>query len=84
MDFPQLIASTRNYYTHYDQKLEEKALKGDDLINAYHVLQNILEFYLLKEFGFEEGFIHERIRKRIQPIVISNEIKKADKNKSYK
>ncbi|HDR6309383.1 TPA: hypothetical protein QCU60_001196 [Bacillus cereus] len=82
-EFPQIIANTRNYYTHYNQKIEEKALKGADLINAYHILQNILEFYLLKEFGFEEKFIHERIRERIRPIVISNDIKKADKNKNY-
>ncbi len=82
-DFPQVIASTRNYYTHYNQKLEEKALKGADLINAYYILRNILEFYLLKELGFKEEFIHERIRERIRPIVISNDIKKADKNRNY-
>ncbi|MDY8161896.1 HEPN domain-containing protein [Bacillus thuringiensis] len=78
-DFPQIIASTRNYYTHYDQKLEGKALKGDDLINAYQILRNILEFYLLKELGFEEEFIHKRIRERIHPIVTMNTIKKLDK-----
>ncbi|MEK3909615.1 ApeA N-terminal domain 1-containing protein [Oceanobacillus sp. FSL W7-1309] len=83
LDFPKVIADTRNYYTHYDKKLEDRALKGEDLINGFHILRNILEFYLLKEFGFEEEFIHERIRERIKPIIISNDVKKADKNQRY-
>lgn len=83
LDFPKVIADTRNYYTHYDKKLEDRALKGEDLINGFYILRNILEFYLLQEFGFEEEFIHERIRERIKPIIISNDVKKADKNKQY-
>ncbi|MFB4474261.1 HEPN domain-containing protein [Virgibacillus sp. SK37] len=81
IELPQLIAQTRNYYTHYNQKLEEKALKGEDLITAFHILRNILEFYLLKELGFKEDFIHERTRERIKPIMTSNDIRKADKRK---
>lgn len=83
-EFPQIVANTRNYYTHYNQNQEHKALKGEELITAFHILRNILEFYLLKEFGFEEEFIHDRIRERISPIMTSNEIKKADKQKRYK
>ncbi|MDE5415499.1 HEPN domain-containing protein [Alkalihalobacterium chitinilyticum] len=80
-DFPQIVANTRNYYTHYNQNLEHKALKGEELITAFHILRNILEFYLLKELGFEEEFIHERIRERIRPIMTNIEIKKANKRK---
>jgi ApeA N-terminal domain 1 len=83
-DFPQIVAKTRNYYTHYNQNLEHKALKGEELITAFHILRNILEYYLLKEFGFDEEFIHNRIRERISPIITSNEIKKADRRKRYK
>ncbi|WP_338082936.1 HEPN domain-containing protein [Fictibacillus nanhaiensis] len=82
VEFPQLIAQTRNYYTHYNQKLDVKTLKGEDLIIAFHILRNILEFYLLKELGFKEDFIHERTRERIKPIMISNDIRKADKRKN--
>lgn len=78
LDFPQVITRSRNYYTHYNPKLESKALKGPDLVNAFHILQNILEFYLLKELGFQEDFIHERIRKRIEHVRISIEIKEAE------
>lgn len=83
-DFPQIVAKTRNYYTHYNQNLEHKALKGEELITAFHILRNILEYYLFKEFGFDEEFIHNRIRERISPIMTSNEIKKADRRKRYK
>ncbi|MFC0015544.1 MULTISPECIES: HEPN domain-containing protein [Allobacillus] len=84
IEFPQLIAKTRNYYTHYNQKLEDKALKGEDLLTAFHILRNILEFYLLKELGFKENFIHERTRERIKPIITSNDIRNADKRKHEK
>src|SRR5699024_252196 len=82
LEFPQIIATTRNYYTHYNQKLEDRSLKGEKLVTAFHILRNILEFYLLKEFGFEEDFIHERIRERIKPIVNNIEIRKADERKN--
>ncbi len=81
LDFPKIISDTRNYFTHYDQKLEDRILKGDDLINGFHILRNILEFYLLKEFGFDEEFIHERTRERIKPLITSIEIKQADERK---
>lgn len=82
VEFPQLIAKTRNYYTHYNQKLEDKILKGKDLIIAFHILRNILEFYLLRELGFNEDFIHERTRERLEPIINSNDIRKVDKRKN--
>lgn len=77
--FPSLIANTRNYYTHYNPKQKDKVLKGEDLSNAFHMLRNILEFYLLQELGFEEDFIHERISERIQPIANSISLKNADR-----
>ena len=49
---------------------------------AFHILRNILEFYLLKEFGFKEDFIHERIRERIKPILTNIDIKRADERKN--
>lgn len=80
LDFPKIITYTRNYYTHYSLSLENKALKDEDLVNAYYFLKNSLEFYLLKELGFNEDFIHNRIRKRIEPIRIGIETKATNKN----
>ncbi|WP_430787179.1 HEPN domain-containing protein [Virgibacillus flavescens] len=82
VEFPNLISQTRNYYTHYNLEREDKALRGEDLITAFHILRNILEFYLLKELGFKEDFIHERTRERIKPIIISNDIRRDDKRKN--
>ncbi|MGR8013753.1 HEPN domain-containing protein [Bacillus sp. RM3] len=80
LDFPKIITYTRNYYTHYNLSLANKALKDGDLLNAYYFLKNILEFYLLKELGFNEDFIHNHIRKRIEPIRIGIDTKATNKN----
>lgn len=77
--FPLLIADTRNYYTHYNPKQKDKVLKGEELSNAFHILRNILEFYLLQELGFGEDFIHERIRERIRSIANNISLKNADR-----
>lgn len=80
IEFPDVVGDTRNYYTHYNPKKEDKALKGDKLINAYYVLRNILEYYILKELGFQEEFIHERTRERAKQLRISDDIKNTDEN----
>lgn len=80
LDFPQVIATTRNFYTHYNQNSEEKALKGEELVEAYHVLRNILEYYLLRELGFNEEFINKRIGDRSKPLQIRNSIKRSAEN----
>ncbi|MGO3050040.1 hypothetical protein CD110_01705 [Staphylococcus casei] len=77
--FPSLIANTRNYYTHYNPKQKDKVLKDEKLSDAFHILRNILEFYLLQELGFEEDFIHERISERIQSIANNISLKNADR-----
>ncbi|KRF46415.1 hypothetical protein ASG98_17760 [Bacillus sp. Soil531] len=75
-DFPEVIADTRNYYTHYNPRKKEKALKDEKLYSAYTILRNILEYYILKELGFEEKFIHERITERIRPLMTGHQIQK--------
>lgn len=82
LDFPQVIANTRNFYTHYNQTTEKKALKGSDLEDAYRMLRSILEYYLLRELGFNEEFISKRIRDRTQPLEIRNSIRHTEKNKN--
>lgn len=81
LEFPQLIADTRNYYTHYNSKQRDKVLKGEDLVTTFHILRNILEFYLLQELGFEEDFIHERIEERIKPTITKISVRRADREK---
>ncbi|WP_141878139.1 HEPN domain-containing protein [Gramella sp. Hel_I_59] len=45
------VTSSRNYYTHYDQKLEGTAKKGSELFELTRTLRAILTLYILKEIG---------------------------------
>lgn len=51
-----MIARTRNYYIHYDEKIKEKGLVlNDEEITIYNkTLVFILEYYLLLELGFQD------------------------------
>ena len=55
-EFPSVIARTRNYYIHYDEKIKEKGLVlNDEEITIYNkTLVFILEYYLLLELGFQD------------------------------
>jgi len=64
MDFPKVIALTRNYYTHYDEQIKktDKVLDNNELPIYTDILLHILEYYILKELGFTDVDI---IRKKI-------------------
>lgn len=53
-EFPKVIADTRNYYIHYDEKRRQKlVVLVDDQLQIYsRVLLKILDYYVLKELGF--------------------------------
>jgi len=55
--FIEKIVNTRNYLTHYDQSLEEKALEGEELYYAIRQLKTILISFLLREIGFDSNEI---------------------------
>jgi hypothetical protein len=46
------LKTTRNYYTHYNPKLETKAARGAALFLLFIQLQAIIEMSLLRELGF--------------------------------
>lgn len=56
-DFPSVIAHTRHYYTHYDEKIKEKhrVLSEEDLQFYNRSLLQMLEYYILLELGFSEN-----------------------------
>ncbi|MBQ6520144.1 MAG: hypothetical protein IJI14_15630 [Anaerolineaceae bacterium] len=58
-DFPEIIAITRNYYIHYDEnKLKTgKVLSEEDLGIYNRVLVYMLEYYILKELGFDSDIL---------------------------
>jgi len=52
--FVEQVLSTRNYFTHYDKTLEEKALKGEEFYWLTRKLRAILEICLLLELGISK------------------------------
>lgn len=65
--FPEVIASTRNYYIHYDERIKEKIhILNDDEVEIYNnVLISMLEYYLLMELGFRNAQkMHEKLISR--------------------
>lgn len=66
-DFPEIVANTRNYYTHYDEELmiKKRILTTEELAIYNHTIAQMLDFYILKELGFEDlSFIREKINNR--------------------
>lgn len=53
-DFPSVIAHTRNFYIHYDERIKEKyrILSEEELPFYNRSLLQILEYYFLLELGF--------------------------------
>lgn len=48
------IANTRNYLTHYDKSLENKACSGLQLFELCMKMECLFQFHFLKEIGFSE------------------------------
>ena len=48
------IVDTRNYFTHYDLRLENKAASGQNLWNLCQKMEAIFQLHLLKELCFDE------------------------------
>ena len=51
--FAQTVADTRHYYTHYGKSKENKALKGDKLIDAVVILSLLLEYNVCLQLGID-------------------------------
>ena len=53
----QEIVETRNYYTHFDKRLEEKVKTKNSLRQPSEKLRYILEMMLLKEIGLSDELV---------------------------
>jgi hypothetical protein len=51
------VIDTRNYRTHFDENLEGRAARGEDLHRINHKLSHLMEMCLIAEIGFEEDDI---------------------------
>ncbi|MGI6173373.1 MAG: HEPN domain-containing protein [Christensenellales bacterium] len=57
-EFPSVIAYTRNYYIHYDERIRKsrRVLKEEELKFYNRSLFQILDYYILLELGFSDLF----------------------------
>lgn len=61
LEYIEKLSESRNYYTHYDQRLRDKAYRADELANANEVLAAIVRFYLLREMGVSSELAEKRM-----------------------
>ena len=56
-DFPSVIAHSRNYYIHYDERIKNnyRVLSEEELSIYNRSLYQILEYYILIELGFSDA-----------------------------
>lgn len=60
--FTGVLVDTRNYLTHYDDELKDKALKNADLYWANQRLIILVTMLLLKEIGIQEKLIYDSMK----------------------
>ena len=51
------IVNTRNYFTHYDTRLEDDAISGKDLWNLCQRMEALFQLHLLSRLGFDKSEI---------------------------
>lgn len=82
------IKNTRNYNTHFDEKLERKSIKGQDLVRLTQLLVIMLEYYLMKELELDDETIikiaNEKVIKISQQQNYMEAIKKVNINRKRK
>jgi hypothetical protein len=64
--FVKNLADTRNYLTHYDQRLQDKSLTGRRLWDITQAMQTLIETCFLREMGFKDETIHAVLKRRAQ------------------
>ncbi len=72
-NYAQTIADTRHYYTHYSASKEKKALKGDNLVDAIHVLTLLLEYNICLQLGINN---ETRVRDQLSIIAAWKDVQK--------
>jgi hypothetical protein len=66
------IVDTRNYYTHYNRKDEDKVLAPSALLDTITVLETLLEVLLLGDLGFATGDAHSMTRSKERASSLGN------------
>lgn len=64
--FIDKVVDTRNYLTHYDKDLKERAARGNAMFHLTQELKMLLEICLLRELGFVSEEIEDRYSKLLR------------------
>lgn len=82
-EFPAVVAHTRNYYIHYDERIKEgyRIFSLDELNIYKSTLFQILEYYILLELGFDSKKRWKMIKTRWGSVSRDLEILKTSRNK---
>lgn len=59
------VVDSRNYYTHYDRSLEDKALKGKELFIITQKLMGILYSCILRQIGLENAHFENGLQNHL-------------------
>lgn len=74
------IKNTRNYNTHFDERLLKKSLKGEELYQLILLLSLMMEYYLLMELEIEENIIVDLTWKKAGEISTRNSLIEATRD----
>lgn len=64
-EFIQKVVDTRNYYTHYSIDKKEKIFPNHQLPYVNGILLGILQYYILREIGIEDGHIKKVVHRQM-------------------
>ncbi len=76
-----ILADSRNYYTHYNDSKRNKCVVKDNLRYCVLVLEYLVYCYILKELGFSVEYINEKKKYTLDYIIGENMIEKIIENK---
>lgn len=68
LDFSTKLVDTRNYLTHYDERLETKAYGVEELCGINGRLLLLAEYHMLVFLGFNKEFARKRIGRKAWPM----------------
>lgn len=76
-----ILADSRNYYTHYNDSKRNKCVVKDNLTYCVLVLEYLISCYILKELGFSVEYINKKKKYTLDYIIGENMIEKIIENK---
>jgi len=71
-EFKRKVKQSRNYYTHYNPNLKNKAVKGDDLEALAVSCRALINYLILKHMGVNDTILKERFEYYIESSYYSN------------